>query len=37
MSPEEAKGYGLVDEVVQSRKEIPGLVERATTPTDKKD
>jgi ATP-dependent Clp protease protease subunit len=37
MSPEEAKGYGLVDEVVQSRKEIPGLVERATTPIDKKD
>jgi ATP-dependent Clp protease protease subunit len=25
MSPEEAKTYGLVDEVVQSRKEIPGL------------
>src|ERR687891_1061518 len=25
MSPEEAKAYGLVDEVVQSRKEIPGL------------
>src|SRR5436190_10050120 len=28
MSSEEAKSYGLVDEVVQSRKEIPGLVER---------
>ena len=27
MSPEEAKAYGLVDEVVQSRKEIPGLAE----------
>jgi hypothetical protein len=25
MSPDEAKTYGLVDEVVQSRKEIPGL------------
>ena len=25
MTPEEAKAYGLVDEVVQSRKEIPGL------------
>src|SRR5258705_4400614 len=25
MSPEEAKAYGLVDEVVQSRKEIPSL------------
>jgi ATP-dependent Clp protease protease subunit len=25
MSPEEAKAYGLVDEVVQSRKEIPTL------------
>ena len=27
MSAEDAKGYGLVDEVVKSRKEIPGLVE----------
>ena len=27
MTPEEAKAYGLVDEVVQSRKEIPGLAE----------
>src|SRR3954471_1860028 len=25
MSPDEAKAYGLVDEVVKSRKEIPGL------------
>ena len=25
MTPDEAKGYGLVDEVVKSRKEIPGL------------
>jgi ATP-dependent Clp protease protease subunit len=37
MSPEEAKSYGLVDEVVQSRKEIPGLVERATSLADKKE
>jgi ATP-dependent Clp protease protease subunit len=37
MSSEEAKAYGLVDEVVQSRKEIPGLVERATSLTDKKE
>lgn len=27
MTAEEAKGYGLVDEVVQSRKEIPALTE----------
>jgi ATP-dependent Clp protease protease subunit len=27
MSAEDAKGYGLVDEVVKSRKEIPGLNE----------
>lgn len=27
MTPEEAKDYGLVDEVVQSRKEIPTLPE----------
>src|SRR5216117_3637193 len=27
MSAEDAKAYGLVDEVVKSRKEIPGLVE----------
>jgi ATP-dependent protease ClpP protease subunit len=25
MSSDEAKAYGLVDEVVKSRKEIPGL------------
>jgi len=37
MSCEEAKAYGLVDEVVQSRKEIPGLVERATSLADKKE
>jgi ATP-dependent Clp protease protease subunit len=37
MSSEEAKSYGLVDEVVQSRKEIPGLVERATSLADKKE
>jgi ATP-dependent protease ClpP protease subunit len=37
MSPEEAKSYGLVDEVVQSRKEIPGLAERATSLADKKE
>jgi ATP-dependent Clp protease, protease subunit len=28
MTPEEAKAYGLVDEVVQSRKEIPDLSEK---------
>jgi ATP-dependent Clp protease protease subunit len=28
MTPEEAKAYGLVDEVVQSRKEIPGLADK---------
>jgi ATP-dependent protease ClpP protease subunit len=28
MSPDEAKTYGLVDEVVQSRKEIPGLADK---------
>ena len=37
MSPEEAKAYGLVDEVVQSRKEIPNLAERATSLADKKE
>jgi ATP-dependent Clp protease protease subunit len=37
MTAEEAKNYGLVDEVVQSRKEIPGLVERATSLADKKE
>ena len=34
MSSEEAKAYGLVDEVVQSRKEIPGL-DKATSLADK--
>ena len=29
MSSEEAKNYGLVDQVVQSRKEIPGLTEKS--------
>src|SRR5271163_5011612 len=33
MTSEEAKDYGLVDEVVKSRKEIPGLTEQ--TPGDK--
>src|SRR5438045_640460 len=37
MSSDEAKAYGLVDEVVQSRKEVPGLVERATSLADKKE
>src|ERR1700745_2247708 len=37
MSAEEAKAYGLVDDVVQSRKEIPGMVERATSLADKKE
>jgi ATP-dependent Clp protease protease subunit len=36
MTSEEAKAYGLVDEVVQSRKEIPGLIER-TSIADKKE
>ena len=31
MSAEDAKGYGLVDEVVKSRKEIPGLSENKET------
>ncbi len=31
MSAEDAKGYGLVDEVVKSRKEIPGLNENKET------
>ena len=30
MSPEEAKAFGLVDEVVQSRKELPNLPERTS-------
>jgi ClpP class serine protease len=33
MTAEEAKAYGLVDEVVQSRKEIPGLTDQK--PADK--
>jgi ATP-dependent Clp protease protease subunit len=37
MTPEEAKAYGLVDEVVQSRKEISTLAERATSLADKKE
>jgi ATP-dependent Clp protease protease subunit len=37
MSADEAKTYGLVDEVVQSRKEIPGLAEKATSLIDKKE
>ncbi|MHB8519812.1 MAG: ATP-dependent Clp endopeptidase proteolytic subunit ClpP [Limisphaerales bacterium] len=32
MSSDEAKEYGLVDEVVKSRKEIPGLVESKDAP-----
>ncbi len=32
MSSEEAKAYGLVDEVVKSRKEIPGLAEKKDQP-----
>jgi len=30
MSADDAKKYGLVDEVVQSRKEIPGLIEKSS-------
>lgn len=37
MSAEEAKNYGLVDEVVQSRKEITTLAEHATSLADKKE
>lgn len=33
MSAQEAKAYGLVDEVVKSRKEIPALVAEAARPT----
>jgi ATP-dependent Clp protease protease subunit len=36
MTSEEAKNYGLVDEVVQSRKEIPGLTDQAAALADKK-
>ena len=35
MSADEAKAYGLVDEVVKSRKEIPGLAEQSPSLTDK--
>jgi ATP-dependent Clp protease protease subunit len=37
MSAEDAKAYGLVDEVVRSRKEIPGLAERLTSLADRKE
>ena len=37
MSAEEAKAYGLVDEVVLSRKEIPGLVEGTSSLAGKKE
>ena len=37
MSSEEAKAYGLVDEVVRSRKEIPGMAEKITSLADKKE
>ena len=30
MSPDEAKAFGLVDEVVVSRKEVPGLPEKTS-------
>jgi ATP-dependent Clp protease protease subunit len=30
MSSEEAKAFGLVDEVVASRKQIPGLPEKSS-------
>ena len=33
MSPQEAKDYGLVDEVVQSRKEIKSLPEKSSVVT----
>jgi ATP-dependent Clp protease protease subunit len=33
MSSEEAKKYGLVDQVVQSRKEIPGAAEKTSVVT----
>jgi ATP-dependent Clp protease, protease subunit len=35
MSSEEAKNYGLVDNVVVSRKEIPGAMEKSSLITDK--
>ena len=37
MSADEAKNYGLVDDVVKSRKEILGLPERASLLAEKKD
>src|SRR5574342_718670 len=37
MTADEAKKYGLVDEVVKSRKEIANLPERATSLIDKKE
>ncbi|HWQ91806.1 MAG TPA: ATP-dependent Clp protease proteolytic subunit, partial [Clostridia bacterium] len=38
MTADEAKTYGLVDEVVQSRKEIPALADqKATSLADKKE
>jgi ATP-dependent protease ClpP protease subunit len=30
MSAEEAKAYGLVDQVVASRKEIPGITDKSS-------
>ena len=36
MTAAEAKDYGLVDEVVQSRKEIPGLTDGKTAPSYRK-
>jgi ATP-dependent Clp protease protease subunit len=36
MSADEAKSYGLVDEVVQSRKQIPGLDEHPASLAEKK-
>jgi ATP-dependent Clp protease protease subunit len=36
MTSDEAKAYGLVDEVVQSRKEIPGLAEHTSSLAEKK-
>jgi ATP-dependent Clp protease, protease subunit len=35
MSADEAKAYGLVDEVVKSRKEIPGLADQSPSLVDK--
>lgn len=31
MSPEEARSYGIIDEVIQSRKEIPGNAKKGKT------